>query len=426
MKKHILSLLLVVSVLLCAIAPPALAATVEKTEPALTLVQTECELFVGEKFQLEVQTPPELAKAKLTYSTNSSRVATISSKGVLRAQAPGIATISVKAGKQTATCAVRVYAKAKSIALAEASYTIKPGKTVQLNPTIDPKDAKLSFAYATSNKKVATVSESGLVKGGKEGEATITITGPNDTSTTCTVVVSKKDPPALKEANASVRGELIPGKDANTFSLYMEVGDAHFMHGRDASGGFQKINYTSATSSNKKVATVDKYGRITAVGVGKATVTMQPASGAKKTCFVEVAKQTVYSFVDNTEIESMTKHIQFDREYFCRKPKFERSAALEKIAQTRALEIADDYKGAAGNTARVKELLKKAGVKYTVVQEFTAKSREDAYMVFSDWKKQASGTMNTVLKSDDYKHMAVAFVDKDNDRYNYWVVLFIG
>ena len=45
------------------------------------------------------------------------------------------------------------------------------------------------------------------------------------------------------------------------------------------------------SSSNKKVATVNKYGTVTAIGEGSATITAKTSSKKKKTCDVTVKKQ---------------------------------------------------------------------------------------------------------------------------------------
>lgn len=44
------------------------------------------------------------------------------------------------------------------------------------------------------------------------------------------------------------------------------------------------------SSSNKKVAKVDKYGKVTAVKKGTATITVKTSSGKKATCKITVKK----------------------------------------------------------------------------------------------------------------------------------------
>ena len=44
------------------------------------------------------------------------------------------------------------------------------------------------------------------------------------------------------------------------------------------------------SSSNKKVAKVDKYGKVTAVKKGTATITVKTSSGKKAACRITVKK----------------------------------------------------------------------------------------------------------------------------------------
>lgn len=75
----------------------------------------------------------------------------------------------------------------KLLTLSKTSATIKKGKKVTIKATASP-SAKIT--YKSSNKKVATVSAKGVVKGVKAGKATITVTA-NGVSRTFKVTVKK-------------------------------------------------------------------------------------------------------------------------------------------------------------------------------------------------------------------------------------------
>jgi Big-like domain-containing protein/calcineurin-like phosphoesterase family protein len=79
----------------------------------------------------------------------------------------------------------------KSISVSPSSATVDVGSTVQLSATASPPGSATSFAWASSNSSVATVSSSGLVTavgagtanisasaGGKSGSSAITVPGP--------------------------------------------------------------------------------------------------------------------------------------------------------------------------------------------------------------------------------------------------------
>lgn len=74
------------------------------------------------------------------------------------------------------------------LTLAPSSATLLQGESVQLKATATPSDAKIT--YKTDNASIATVSETGLVKGIAPGTATITAQAGNKTAT-CTITVAK-------------------------------------------------------------------------------------------------------------------------------------------------------------------------------------------------------------------------------------------
>lgn len=85
-----------------------------------------------------------------------------------------------------ATCKVTVPA---SITLKNTKATIKVGKTTKL--AIKSKTLKTDKVsqYSTSDKKIATVSKKGVVKGIKAGTATITVKMKSGANATCKVTV---------------------------------------------------------------------------------------------------------------------------------------------------------------------------------------------------------------------------------------------
>ena len=125
-------------------------------------------------------------KGKPVYSTSNKKAATVSSTGKVTAKSAGKATISVYVNKtgnyaksNTVSCKITVIKSVavKSVKLNKKNATIKKGKTVKLTATVSPKNAtNKKVTWKSSNKKVATVSSKGIVKGIKKGKATITAT----------------------------------------------------------------------------------------------------------------------------------------------------------------------------------------------------------------------------------------------------------
>ena len=83
--------------------------------------------------------------------------------------------------------------KAKKIKLNKKNLTITVGQTEKLTAKVTPKKANQKVKWKTSNKKIATVSAQGVVKGKKAGKVTITCYSKKfpKIKATCKVTVKK-------------------------------------------------------------------------------------------------------------------------------------------------------------------------------------------------------------------------------------------
>ena len=108
----------------------------------------------------------------------------------MTAVAAGPATITARAGGRSATCAVTVEAIAvESVTLDKTELTLKRGETETLTATVLPEDAQdKTVAWSSSDERIATVSDAGLVTAVAAGPTTITARA-GGKSATCAVVV---------------------------------------------------------------------------------------------------------------------------------------------------------------------------------------------------------------------------------------------
>ena len=140
---------------------------------SVTLSLKKTTLGVKEKFTLKATVKPSNAtNRKVKWTTSKSSVATVNSKGVVTAKKKGTAKITATADGKKAACTITVKAAPSKVSLNARKAT---GKTYQIKAKLPKNTASYKMTYSTSNKKVATVSSSGKVKGLKKGTAVITV-----------------------------------------------------------------------------------------------------------------------------------------------------------------------------------------------------------------------------------------------------------
>ena len=115
------------------------------------------------------------------WSTSKKAVATVSSKGVVKAKKAGTAKITAasktnKAKKATITIKVSKKAKKnKKLTLKVKKKNLKKGKTYTVAIKSMTKGTTDAVTYKTNKKKIATVDKFGVVKAKKKGSAVITV-----------------------------------------------------------------------------------------------------------------------------------------------------------------------------------------------------------------------------------------------------------
>lgn len=260
----------------------------------LTLTNSKVTLYAGEYTTIKVKKAAGLKNKKVTYKSSNAKVAKVSGKGVVTAKKKGTATITVTSAsdkKVKATFKVTVKAKPKksSITLKKKKATLALGKTTTIKVKKTTGLSSKKVTYKSSDKSVATVSKTGVVKGKKKGTATITVTS----------AVNKK---VKAKFTVTVTGK----KQKKT--IYVTSIDTHSSITLKPNGGTRlaynvaPTNATNqkvtATSSNPVVAKVtdvtDSEVGILAISEGTTTVTLKSEDGkATKKVTVKVKKDMV-------------------------------------------------------------------------------------------------------------------------------------
>ena len=109
---------------------------------------------------------------KVTFTSSNPKVAAVNkTTGKVTAKAKGTVVITAKCGDVKATCKVTV--KNPTLTLNKTAVSVKAGKTTKITAKAAPSG---KVTYKSNNKKIATVSSNGTIKGIKKGTAKITVT----------------------------------------------------------------------------------------------------------------------------------------------------------------------------------------------------------------------------------------------------------
>lgn len=144
--------------------------TVEVRKTSLSLNKSNVVLYTKGSSPVQLKARIVGPSNSVNYSSSNTKFVKVDKKGKLIPVKPGDAFITAKANGVTVKCKVKV--KAPSIKVAKTTLIIKRNKTASISATATP-SKKLSFK--SSNKKIATVNSSGLVKGKKKGTTKITV-----------------------------------------------------------------------------------------------------------------------------------------------------------------------------------------------------------------------------------------------------------
>ena len=210
------------------------AAEKELVKVTAALDKKTAAVYTGKTVTLKATSNDKDAKA--TFTSSNTKVATVSSTGVVKGVKAGTATITASYGNAKATCKVTV--KAPSVKFTKKTATVYKGKTATVKATLN--------------------SKTGAVKGLKAGTVTITATSGK---LKATYKLTVKNPTfSLTKSSATIK-----------------KGKTTIIKSKAAPAG--KVTYTS---SNKKVATVTSKGVVKGIKKGKATITVKCNGITKK------------------------------------------------------------------------------------------------------------------------------------------------
>lgn len=250
---------------------------VYKKANGLSLSEKSIHLEKGKAFALQAKKTPKDANENLRWFSDNESVATVDQNGTVTAVSKGTATITATTvtGNISASCTVQVTSPVQSISLSSTSATLNIDQTKRLTATISPVDYSGMIEWRTTNAKVATVDQEGLITATGSGTAIISVTADSGKTVQCTVTV--KSPATDITLNKT---ELTLEK-GYTEKLICSMLPA------------DTTDTVTWSTSSSTYAAVSSDGTVTANRIGTATITATTTSGKKAYCVVTIVDPTI-------------------------------------------------------------------------------------------------------------------------------------
>lgn len=222
--------------------------------------------------------PEDATNATITWTSDNTGVATVTSSGVVTAKGAGTATITAKtANGVSATCVVTVTIPVTAITISSETLALYLGESHQLTATCAPANASnTAIKWASSDESVATVTEDGLVTAVGTGTATIYASSNNNIIATCTVTVTRPKATDIKLVNAYTSMSIGESYNIGGVALPETSGESVSFTSSNASVVKIDYNFDAPTINGVKCKC-----RMTALSEGTAIITASSASQTK-------------------------------------------------------------------------------------------------------------------------------------------------
>lgn len=246
-------------------------------------------MYSKQYVQLKATVSPDNAtNNNVTWKSSNRNIATVDSKGKVKALKVGNAIItatSVDGSNISAQCKIKVAQRVTKIKLNKGIINLsKKGKTCTVKATVYPNNAYNKYVnWTANNKKVATVDKNGKIKATTNKGTTYVNAIAKDGSkirTRVLVVVGEK---VKKITLNKTSVTLNRGAKNRTFQLKKAI--------KNKNATYKGVSWYS---SNKNIATVNSTGKVTLKRRGKVVITVKARDGSNKSakCTITV-KQLV-------------------------------------------------------------------------------------------------------------------------------------
>ncbi len=253
----------------------------------LDRAESDCYLLTADVFPVD-------AACDVKWSVSSTSYATIDEDGWLTLKKSGSFTVTCKAldgSNKTKTLRVKAVNLVKEIFLSGAEE-MRSGGTVQLSVELFPTDAtNKDLVWTSSDETIVTVDSKGKVTAKTVTEPiSVEITAATENgeieSSPHDILVC----PPVQSVEIQIGGAIC---EKETLDLAYEKPELALSAAVFPEDAIQRVTWSS---SDKKVATVDEEGIVTAHAAGTATITATAADGSKKSASMKLT--VLYSVTD--------------------------------------------------------------------------------------------------------------------------------
>ena len=237
----------------------------------VTLNYSDKSLTLHDKYQLKATVNPSGASQSVTWRTGNSKVATVDKNGNVTAVGTGSTYVYAKTwNNKEAKCLIKVSVPATSITLNAKQIPVSVGSWYQFKAITNPTEAGNTLTWRVDNSSIATVDQNGKVSAKAEGST----------------YVYAKTSNGL-EAKALVK--VLPaatGVTINHISRVMIISEQYQF--KATVNPIRSSQTVTWRTDNANIATVDKYGNVTAVGKGNTWLYAKTWNNKETKCLIIV------------------------------------------------------------------------------------------------------------------------------------------
>ncbi len=250
-----------------------------------TLSPASVSLNVGQSKKLTTTVyPADAADKSVKYASSNKAVATVTSKGKIKAKGPGTAVITATAavGGAQGKCTVKVIQPVTGVSLNQKSVQLAVGETKKLGASIKPANASVkTVTWSSSNRKIAKVSKKGKVTAVSAGTATIYAKSNNGITASCQIKVkpAKVVMTAKSRDYQSVRLSWPAASNLTGYYLYRKNAAGKYVKIATLPGtatGYVHQKLTTGKKQSYKITAYRTVGNVTYKSSRSAAVTVTP------------------------------------------------------------------------------------------------------------------------------------------------------